>query len=212
MEVNPTSEMRVLDVGFSEKEYSDTDNFIEKNYPYPEMLTALGIDIPVKFKTRYPKVTAAHYDGSLFPFEDKAFDALWSNATIEHVGDRSKQILFIKEINRVSKLAFITTPNRFFPIEVHTCTPLLHYLPKKIFHRYLELIGKGWATGEYMHLLSLTELTTILARAGLAKYKIINNQLGGVHHRFLYPILIRRFSLNKVLQSDGVKSFVGLLD
>jgi hypothetical protein len=43
-EIAPTREMRVLDVGFTSIEYSNTDNFIEKHYPYPEMLTALGID------------------------------------------------------------------------------------------------------------------------------------------------------------------------
>jgi len=37
----PNRSMRVLDVGYSEKEYSSTDNFIEKHYPFPENLTAL---------------------------------------------------------------------------------------------------------------------------------------------------------------------------
>lgn len=178
-EIAPTQEMRVLDVGFSEGEFSSTDNFIEKNYPYPEMLTALGTDIPAKFKLRYPKVSAFHYDGIVFPFEDKTFDVLWSNAVIEHVGDRDKQLFFLKEIKRVSKRAFITTPNRFFPIEVHTLVPFLHYLPKKIFERYLMLIGKRWATGGYMRLLSHAELKSLLADAGITEYRIIKNTLGG---------------------------------
>jgi SAM-dependent methyltransferase len=184
-EIAPTQEMRVLDVGFCEKEYKSGDNFIEKHYPYPEMLTALGIDIPSKFKTRYPKVTAVHYNGGLFPFEDKAFDVLWSNAVIEHVGDRNKQLLFIKEIKRVSKRAYITTPNRFFPFEVHTLILFLHYLPKRIFDKYLVLTGRGWAAGEYMHLLSHNDIKTLLADAGVAEYKIINNRLGGITMDFI---------------------------
>ena len=95
--------MRLLDVGFSEEEYGSSDNFIEKHYPYPEMLTALSVDIPAKFKRRYPKVTVVHYDGRVFPFEDKTFDVLWSNAVIEHVGARNKQLNFLREIKRVSK-------------------------------------------------------------------------------------------------------------
>jgi len=35
----PKREYRVLDVGFSENEYSVTDNYIEKHYPYPKKLT-----------------------------------------------------------------------------------------------------------------------------------------------------------------------------
>ncbi|MBE3145275.1 MAG: methyltransferase domain-containing protein [Planctomycetes bacterium] len=184
-EIAPTQGMHVLDVGFQEEEYSSTDNFIEKHYPYPEMLTALGINIPVKFKTRYPTVTVVHYDGGLFPFGDKAFDVLWSNAVIEHAGDRNKQLLFIKEIKRVSKRAFITTPNKFFPIELHTRTPLLHYLPKRIFDKYLVLIRKRWATGEYMHPLSHNDIKALLADAGISEYKIINNRLGGITMDFV---------------------------
>ncbi len=178
-EIAPNENTRVLDVGFSENEYSGTDNYIEKHYPYPEKLTALGIDIPNKFKTRYPKVTAVRYDGGVFPFENKSFDICWSNAVIEHVGSRDRQLSFLKEIRRVSKKAFITTPNRFFPIEVHTRTPLLHYLPKAAFDKYLSLVGKGWATGDYMQLLSLSELELLLRDSGISEYKIFKNRLLG---------------------------------
>ena len=178
-ELTPTQELRILDVGFSEEEYSSVDNFIEKHYPYPDMLTALGVDIPDKFITRYPKVAAVHYDGGLFPFEDKSFDLVWSNAVIEHVGDRSKQLVFLNEIKRVAKRAYITTPNKFFPIETHTRTPLLHYLPKRIFDKYLSLVGKRWAAGDYMHLLSHTELKTLLFDADIMEYKIIKNSFFG---------------------------------
>lgn len=175
-EFAPTREMRVLDVGFSEAEHFGAANYIEKHYPYPEMLTALGVDIPVQFKARYPKVTAIHYGGGRFPFEDKAFDILWSNAVIEHVGDRNEQLEFLRETRRVAKRAFITTPNRFFPVEVHTCTPLLHYLPKNVFDRYLALTGKQWATGDYMRLLSAADLRSLLSDAGIAHYRVIRNR------------------------------------
>ena len=187
-EIQPTPAMRILDVGFTEKEYSNTYNFIEKHYPYPEMLTALGIDTPINFKTRYPKVTKIQYNGENFPFKDMAFDVLWSNAVIEHVGDRPKQLHFIKEIKRVSRRAFFTTPNKFFPIEVHTRVLLLHYLPKKIFDRYLSMVGKTWAAGDYMHLLSCAEIKMLLADAKISKYKIIKNMLGGFPLDFIILI------------------------
>lgn len=176
---NPKSNLRILNVGFSEKEYSNTDNFIEKHYRYPEMITSLGIDMPCQYRSRYPSVQAVHYSGGAFPFKDKSFDVCWSNAVLEHVGCFSKQLEFIKEIKRVSAKAFITTPNRFFPIEVHTRTPLLHFLPKHLFDYYLIKTGKGWASGKYMNLLSLKSIEKLLNDSGIRKYTIFKNKYYG---------------------------------
>jgi len=178
-EFPPYSNTKILDVGYADPEYSPNDNFIEKYYPFPERLTALGLDEPNAFTKRYPKVRAIQYAGDVFPFSDKQFDICWSNAVLEHVGDSVKQLGFIKEVKRVSHRAFITTPNRYFPIEPHTRTPLLHHLPKKYFEAYLTLVGKKWATGEYMHLLGIKEICALLRAADIQKYKIIRNKLFG---------------------------------
>lgn len=175
--IKPTAQAKILDVGFNETEYSETDNFLEKNYPYPQNITALGIEEPITFQKRYPQVKAVKYDGKIFPFADSEFDICWSNAVLEHVGDFESQKLFLTEIKRVAKTAFITTPNKNFPIEVHTRTPLLHFLPKPIFEAYLKLIGKKWATGDYMNLLSISDIKKLLHAVGVKKYKIIKNKL-----------------------------------
>jgi SAM-dependent methyltransferase len=185
-EISPTVAMRVLDVGFTEEEYSDTDNFIEKYYPHPEMLTALSIETPIKFKERYPKVTTIQYEGGTFPFKDKTFDVCWSNAVIEHVGNRGRQLAFINEIRRVAKRAFITTPNRYFPVEVHTRVPFLHWFGKKTFDRYITLMGKEWAAGEYMYLLSLYEMKSILSDAGIRDFKVFRNRIAGLTLDFVF--------------------------
>lgn len=177
--IAPTSSMRVLDVGFSEEEFSATDNFLEKHYPHPEKVTALGIDAASRFRERYPEVTVVRYAGGAFPFADQSFDVAWSNAVIEHVGDRSRQLLFLREVRRVARRAFLTTPNRLFPVEVHTRIPLLHYLPKRLFDRCLRLLGKEWATGDYMNLLSHSSLRELLADAGIDEFQIVRNRLGG---------------------------------
>jgi SAM-dependent methyltransferase len=178
-EYAPTAMHRVLDVGFSEKEYSPVDNFVEKHYPHPEQLTALGVDDTVDFIRRYSKVKVVRYEGGRFPFEDNAFDICWSNAVIEHVGGWQAQTEFLSEVRRVARNAFVTTPNRWFPIEVHTRTPFLHYLPKRVFDRYLTAVGKKWATGDYMHLLSGRQLKRLLAEAGIFDYRLIRNRVGG---------------------------------
>lgn len=175
--IKPSSKTTILDVGFSEDEYSEIENFLEKNYPYLQNVTALGIDTPKEFLKRYPEVKAIKYDGKNFPFKDQTFDICWSNAVIEHVGNKDRQIMFLREVKRVAKAAFITTPNKHFPIEVHTRAPLLHLLPKKLFDKYLILIRKKWATGNYMNLLSLKDIRNLLMAAGISNYKIIKNRL-----------------------------------
>ena len=174
----PTSELRVLDVGYSDEEYSENDNFLEKHYRWPEQITALGIETPNQFRARYPQVDVVQYDGRDFPFDDNEFDVCWSNAVIEHVGNRERQLKFLSEINRVSKAAYITTPNRFFPIEVHTRMPLLHFLPKPMFDGYLKCVGMDWAAGDYMHLMSRRDLTRLLTAAGISGYDLYQNRLG----------------------------------
>ena len=63
------------------------------------------------------------------PFADGEFDIVFSNAVIEHVGGREQQRRFVEESLRVARRAFVTTPNRWFPVEVHTRLPLVHWLP-----------------------------------------------------------------------------------
>lgn len=174
-----SSDTKVLDVGFSDKEYSPVDNYLEKHYPYQNGITALGVEVPDEFSRRYPDVKVVTYEGGVFPFEDKSFDIVWSNAVIEHVGDADAQEMFIKEIMRVGRAAFFTTPNLHFPVETHTRTPFLHWLPKSIFDRYLVAVGKEYFTGSYMYLLSESGLKRLLARAGVVNYKIIKNRLFG---------------------------------
>lgn len=176
--IQPTKEMLVLDVGFNDEEYSATDNYLEKNYPYPEKITALGLKKGEKFQARYPLVKTVVYSGGNFPFANNSFAVVWSNAVLEHVGSFNKQLQFLKELNRVANRGFITTPNKNFPVEIHTRVPLLHLLlPKNWFAKFLRLIGKEWATGDYMHLLSLSDLQKLLAEAGIKNYQIIKNKI-----------------------------------
>lgn len=139
--IQPTSKTTILDVGFSSEECNLQGNniaynYLEVNYPYPQNITALGIEDPQELAKKHPDVKYVQYDGDIFPFEDKVFDVCWSNAVLEHVGNKEKQKLFLQEIKRVSKVAFVTTPNKYFPFEVHTNAFLLHFLlPKKYFNK-----------------------------------------------------------------------------
>ncbi len=69
-------------------------------------------------------------DGCRLPFRDRSFDVVFSNSVIEHVGDTVRHEQFAREIARVGVRYFVQTPNRWFPVEHHLLTPLIHFLPR----------------------------------------------------------------------------------
>lgn len=71
-------------------------------------------------------------DGRMLPFKDKAFDIVFSNSVIEHVGTRADQQRFADEAQRVGRSYWIQTPNRRFPVELHLMLPFVHYFPRRL--------------------------------------------------------------------------------
>ena len=54
---------------------------------------------------------------------------------------------------------YITTPNRWFPVELHTFLPLLHWLPQHWHQAILRRLGKAfWADTANLNLVSAREL------------------------------------------------------
>jgi len=151
--IGPTPATTVLDVGVDEVSLGDaggqsgctTHNLLEERYPWPERLTALGLHDGARFRERYPQIAYVQGDACALPFADGAFDVVHSNAVIEHVGGRERQEAFVREALRVGRRVFVTTPNRWFPIEVHTRLPLVHWLPEGPAGRAYDLAGKSWA-------------------------------------------------------------------
>jgi hypothetical protein len=64
---------------------------------------------------------------------------------IEHVGGHERQRRLVSEALRVGRRVFLTTPNRRFPLEVHTRLPFVHWLPDAVAHRVYDALGKGFA-------------------------------------------------------------------
>jgi len=175
---NPTSSSSILDVGVADVEYSPYDNFLEKHYPYPQQITALSIYSLDTFRMNYPHIKAVTYNGEGFPFETGSFSVVHCNAVVEHVGERDRQLQFIREICRVGQQFFFTTPAREFPIELHTSLPFVHWLPRNGFDYLVRKMGKGWASGHYINLLTRNVLRSLLDHSGVSSYRIYTNRLG----------------------------------
>jgi SAM-dependent methyltransferase len=165
--MQPDASTTVLDVGVDEVSLGEaggesgcrTHNFLEERYPWPGRLTALGLHDGAHFRERYPAVAYVQGDACALPFPDGAFDVVHSNAVIEHVGGRERQETFVREALRVGRRVFLTTPNRRFPIEVHTRLPLVHWLPEPLAGRLYDLAGKPWAREN--HLLGASDLRAL---------------------------------------------------
>jgi hypothetical protein len=135
-ELRPTAATSVLDVGVSDGGFgagagsARAHNFFEALYPWPERITAVSTQYLERFGEAFPQVRRVRADGRELPFADGEFDVGFSNAVIEHELGREEQRRFVHELCRVSRRVFVTTPNRLFPVEVHTLLPLVHWLPR----------------------------------------------------------------------------------
>jgi SAM-dependent methyltransferase len=129
---HPGPETTVVDVGVTDAAFGEgsADNFFEALYPWPERITAVGHTGLDRFAAAFPRVTTVQADGRELPFADLEFDLAFSNAVVEHVaGGRDEQRRFLAELCRVARRVFVTTPNRWFPVDPHSLLPFVHWLP-----------------------------------------------------------------------------------
>lgn len=166
--LHPGPETSVLDVGVSDVGYGEspghaaTANFFEAHYPWPERITAVGVTDLSRFRQSFPAVIAVTADGRDLPFDDAAFDIGFSNAVLEHLPSHVDQRRFVDELCRVARRVFVTTPNRWFPLEVHTLVPLVHWLPDDARDVIFTAIGKGEHAG--LRLLGPADLRNLFPR------------------------------------------------
>ena len=163
--MRPTPESRVVDVGaadtgfLTEPGVASTYNFFEAMYPWPERITAVSDTALLGFAEHFPAIERVVADARDLPFDDDSFDIAFSNAVVEHVGSRADQRRFVHELCRVAPRVFVTTPNRWFPVETHTLVPFVHWLPRQSRNWAFERLGKEiWRQTE---LLSSRELVRL---------------------------------------------------
>lgn len=178
---NPGASDTILDVGVTSDQTYESSNYLEAWYPHKAQITAVGLDDASFLEQKYPGLTFKRADGRNLPFDDDAFDIVHSSAVLEHVGSLEQQKQFISELSRVARRkAFFTTPNRWFPIEVHSVLPLIHWLPPDIFRRCLRLVGHDeLALEENLNLMSAKDIEALCESLGLLDFSISSVRLLG---------------------------------
>ena len=129
--------------------------------------------------------------GRRLPFNDGQFDWVYCNALIEHVGSFERQYELLKELTRVARNGvFVTSGNRWHPIEFNTGLPFLHWFPLPMWRRVLNTIGKrSWASESVLNPLGsgkLQELTNLLP--GKLKSDIGHVRIFGIKAHFFLMI------------------------
>ena len=150
----------LLDVGVTSDQSYESSNYVEAWYPYKDKITAVGLDDAAFLEQTYPGLTYRRADGRSLPFADDSFDVVHSSAVLEHVGSTENQRAFIAELTRVAKrVVFLTTPNRWFPVEFHSVLPLVHWLPRPWFRRVLrDTKYSFFASEDNLNLLSRNDI------------------------------------------------------
>ena len=168
----------ILDVGVSDV-VTDAANLLERLYPHPGDITALGLGEGDGFRLAHPAVSYQQiHPNARLPFGDRSFRFATANAVLEHVGSRADQRRFLAELYRVAEEVFVTVPNRFFPVEHHTAIPLAHFWDRS-FRTACRVLNKGeWAREENLILMRWSGLAELAPKVAGATVGYTGIRLG----------------------------------
>jgi ubiquinone/menaquinone biosynthesis C-methylase UbiE len=121
----------VLDIGATSDQTYSSSNYFEALYPHKHRIVAAGLQ-DASSKRSTPGVRYLRANALCLPLPDQSFNLVHSAAVLEHVGSLRNQARTVAECLRVARRGIcLTTPNRWFPIELHTQLPLVHWLPNQ---------------------------------------------------------------------------------
>jgi hypothetical protein len=171
----------VLDIGVTSDVLYDVSNYFERLYPFKNRIVAMGLDDASFLEAVYPGVKFVRANALDVPFADDSFDLVHSSAVLEHVGSFENQSKMVAECLRVARRGIcLTTPNRWFPIEVHTQLPLVHWLPPRVCRAIFQQLGYNFFADENnLNLMSHAQLKKIVERMDGWKFQIMSTRVLG---------------------------------
>ncbi|RJG06003.1 hypothetical protein D3870_08215 [Noviherbaspirillum cavernae] len=133
------------------------------------------------FDTPIIRAAELSADGRL-PFADDTFDWVRCDGSIEKMENAAQQYALLKDLHRVArKGVFVTTPNRWHPLEFHTGLPLIHWLPHAWQNR--------WLVRRMPRLLGSGELYRLAARLpGAPQHDVGHKRVWGIKAHFFLMI------------------------
>jgi len=219
--MKPNSGERVLNIGATPPHLGlaltgeQTDGCFEQPEQDPRWgsLEVVGINLDHENSRQYGAFyqranrTAVTADACRLPFRDEAFDIVFSNAVIEHVpGALQKRMA--DEIMRVGRSWFITTPNFWYPIEMHHKLPLFQYLPRSL-QRNLQVRFHTWPESETISLLSARQFKRLFPGSELLKVRVTFwPETLIVFHRDLRHVTLPGHSAGKASDLEGQRTDV----
>lgn len=197
----------VLNVGMLQTRLFDNTNYLLA-WSDPQdraRITSYEIEPPYGAMARpapHARASKRHQQagGIHLPFADGEFDWVFGNEIIEHAGSFERQYALLKELTRVSrKGVFVTTSNRWHPIEFNTAVPFIHWLPDAWWRRILKISGKGaWASESVLNLLDSSDLYKLASlMPGKLKHDVGHKRMFGIKAHF-FLMVHKNFSVAKV--------------
>jgi hypothetical protein len=172
----------VLDVGVTVDKNALSSNYFEKEFPDKHKIIALSNQDARFLEDVYPGISFQLGDAKNLPFANDSIDVVFSSAVIEHLGCEASQQKMIAECFRVAKQGvFITTPNRWHPVEAHTLLPLIHWLPKRWHRMLLKKLGLVfYSLEENLNLLDRCTLAKLCLNLGIPNFKLMSIKTLGI--------------------------------
>lgn len=119
---------RLLDIGTGNGEIA---SYLASVYDVTSVDVSDQREIGANFK--FVQLTGDH-----FPFSERTFDIVVSNHVIEHVSSPDQHLSEIARVLKPGGVAYLATPNRLWPLEVHYKLYFLHWLPTNVFLYFLK--------------------------------------------------------------------------
>ncbi len=126
-------DMNILDLGCGVGRIAG--HFAAQNF-------VVAADVRDRLEIPKEKIRFVLLRSEILPFGDAEFDIVVTNHVIEHVRDQPAHLKEIRRVLKDSGVAYVATPNRYFPVEPHYRVPLIHYMPNSLFHATLRAMRR----------------------------------------------------------------------